>query len=311
VTLAKISVVLPTFNEEDNVTELCTRLANITADLNHDFEFIFIDNASTDHTVQRLEYLSMRDKRIKVIVNATNFGHIRSPFYGLLQSKGDLAILMASDLQDPPEKIPELIEKWKAGFKVVLLVKASTDEGKLFSTIRKTFYRLIGGLSETKLVRNSTGSGAFDREVVDQLRSLNDPYPYFRGLVVELGFQVATVNFHQPMRVNGKTKNNLSTLIDIGLLGLVTHSSGISRMITLFGFATAALGFLVGLAYLIAKLVFWNSFDLGQAPILIGIFLFGSVQIFLLGLVGEYLLSIQRRLRKMPLVIEDRRLNFD
>ena len=309
--LKKVSVVCPTFNESENIDELYSRLVNEASKHPHSFEFVFIDNASTDETVVKLESLARGDARLKIIVNETNFGHIRSPFHGILQTDSDATILIAADLQDPPELISDLIDQWSRGYKVVLLTRESSDEGFPIRQIRSTFYSLMRRISDVPLIPNSTGSGLFDRAVVEILRGLREPYPYFRGLVVELGFKVGTVAFHQPLRTRGKTKNNLYTLLDLSLAGFVTHSSVGPRLMTLLGFSTAAIGVFVGLTYLIAKLLFWDSFQLGQAPVLIGIFLFGSIQVFLMGIVGEYLSAIQRRLRDLPLVVEKRRINFE
>lgn len=305
-----VSVVAPTFNEEGNVEELLSRLSKVSKQINHDFEFIIIDNASTDSTAKKVELLSEKDSRVRLIVNATNFGHLRSPYHGLLQARGDAVILIASDLQDPPEKVQELVGEWERGGKVVLLVRKSTEESGPIVLLRRAFYSILGKLSSGFLIPNSTGSGLFDREVVEELRKLDDPYPFLRGLVVELGFPVRTVPFRQSLRKAGKTKNNLSTLFDLAMLGLISHSTRGARLITVIGMISSMVGFGIGLFYLVTKLLFWEEFDLGQAPMLIGIFFFGSLQVFLIGILAEYLGSIQRRLKRMPLVIEDRRVNF-
>ena len=257
-----------------------------------------------------LRRLASKDKRVKLILNATNFGHIRSPYYGLLQTNSDASVLLASDLQDPPEIITSLVEEWEKGAPIVLAVKSSSDESWPWRALRRVFYKVMSKFAQAPLVRNATGAGLFDRKVIDHLKLLEDPYPYFRGLVAELGFPVATVEFHQPLRHSGKTKNNWITLYDIAILGLTTHGGAAIRLISLFGFLVAILSFFASLIYFVAKLLFWESFELGLAPLILGVFFFGSVQVFLLGILGEYLSSIQRRIRKLPLVIEAERVNF-
>ena len=308
--MKKISIVSPTYNEEGNVELLFQRISDVMAVQNLDYEIIFIDNASTDNTVGILRRLASKDKRVKLILNATNFGHIRSPYYGLLQTNSDASVLLASDLQDPPEIIASLVEEWEKGAPIVLAVKSSSDESWPWRALRRVFYKVMSKFAQAPLVRNATGAGLFDRKVIDHLKLLEDPYPYFRGLVAELGFPVATVEFHQPLRHSGKTKNNWITLYDIAILGLTTHGGAAIRLISLFGFFVAILSFFASLIYFVAKLLFWESFELGLAPLILGVFFFGSVQVFLLGILGEYLSSIQRRIRKLPLVIEAERVNF-
>jgi glycosyltransferase involved in cell wall biosynthesis len=261
-------------------------------------------------TVSRLRKLAEADKRVKLILNARNFGHIRSPYYGLLQATGNAVILIASDLQDPPEMIDSLIESWNEGNKIVLAVKSSTDESWIWRVVRRTYYKFVTKISNEPLVRNATGAGLFDESVIKELKKLNEPYPYFRGLVTELGFRVKTIEFHQPKRQSGKTKNNFFTLYDIALLGITTSGGAPIRLISLAGFAVAVLSLVIAIGYLIAKLLFWDSFEFGFAPLILGVFFFGSFQIFLIGLLGEYLANIQRRIRNLPLVIEDERVNF-
>jgi glycosyltransferase involved in cell wall biosynthesis len=308
--MKKISIVSPTFNEEGNVELLYQRINEVMAVQTLDYEIIFIDNDSTDNTVSILRGLASRDKRVKLILNATNFGHIRSPYYGLLQTNSDASVLIASDLQDPPELLGSLIEEWERGAPIVLAVKSSSDESWPWRMFRRVFYKAMSKLAQAPLVRNATGAGLFDKKVIDQLKLLEDPYPYFRGLVTELGFPVATVEFHQTLRHSGKTKNNWITLYDIAILGLTTYGGAAIRLISLFGFFVAILSFFASLIYFVAKLLFWDSFELGLAPLILAVFFFGSVQIVILGLLGEYLSNIQRRIRKLPLVIEAERVNF-
>lgn len=305
-----ISIVTPCYNEEDNIDELYRRIADVMANLPYDYEHIFIDNCSTDSTVCRIKAKLAADKRIKLIVNARNFGHIRSPYYGILQSSGDACVLIASDLQDPPEMIAEFINKWEQGYKTVLAVKPESEESSFVFAFRKLYYRLISRISEVPLVQNATGAGLFDKVVVDILRNIQDPYPYFRGLLCEIGFPIATVPFKQPRRQRGVTSNNFYTLYDIAMLGITNHSKMPLRLMAMGGFLLSFLSLLVALFFLVAKLLFWNSFQLGTSPILIGIFFFGAIQAFFIGVLGEYIGSIHTQVRNMPLVVELERINF-
>jgi glycosyltransferase involved in cell wall biosynthesis len=307
----KISVVCGAFNEEANVLELYERIVGAFKDLDYLFEIIVIDNASTDRTVENLREIARDDKRLKVIVNATNFGHVRSPYYALLQATGDAVVFMASDLQDPPELIPDYLKMWESGSKIVLAVKTQSSENWVMKSLRSFYYRLLSLVSNESMVPNATGAGLFDQRVIRTLRALEDPLPYFRGLVTQLGFKVDTLEFHQPARKGGTTKNNFATLFDLALLGFVNYSKAPLRLLTAAGFVTSLVSVGVAITYLILKLMYWDSFDLGLAPLVIGVFFFGAVQIFALGLIGELLVSVQQRVRKMPLVIESERINFD
>jgi glycosyltransferase involved in cell wall biosynthesis len=306
-----ISVATGCHDEEDNVRTLYEEVKKVFADLpGYEFELIFIDNASQDRTVAILKEIAAQDKRVKVIVNARNFGHIRSGYHATLQARGDAVVGMASDLQDPPELIKEFVAKWEQGYKAVMAVKSKSEESPIIFAIRKAYYRLLRRLSDVDLVENATGFGLYDRQVFDILRKLDDPYPYFRGQIAEIGFEVARVDFTQPRRKRGVTKNNFYTLFDMALLGMTSHSKVPLRLATMLGFASAALSLLVALFYLVYKLLFWNSFELGLAPLVVGIFFFSSVQLFFLGIVGEYVGSIHTYVRHMPLVIEKERINF-
>jgi glycosyltransferase involved in cell wall biosynthesis len=307
-----ISIVLPCYNEEENIDLLYQRLQEITAaQAQYQFEFIFIDNCSQDQTPLMLKALAAKDPRVKVIINARNFGHIRSPYYAMLQSTGDATILMATDLQDPPEMIPEFLKKWEEGFKVVAAIKPVSQESKIMFQIRKWYYRFVTRISEAKLIQNFTGFGLYDKKVMDALRKLDDPYPYFRGLISELGFKVAEVPFNQPRRIRGITKNNFYTLSDIAMLGITSHSKVPLRLATIFGFGLSILSFGLSIVFLILKLLFWKYFSMGVAPILIGLFFFSSVQLFFIGMLGEYIMAIHTQVLKRPLVVEDERVNFD
>ena len=307
-----ISIVTPCFNEEENVGELVQQIRETFARelTQFDYEHILIDNASTDRTVPILRAICAQDPRVKLIVNVRNFGHIRSPFHGLLQAQGDAVILMASDFQDPIELIPQFIGKWEEGFKVVKAVKTQSRESPTMFAIRKLYYSVIGRLSDIKLTKNYTGTGLYDHAVIQTLRQIRDPYPYFRGLIADLGYESATIYFHQPARLRGITKNNFYTLYDIAMLGITNHSKVPLRLATLSGFALGTVSLLVALGYLVAKLVFWDTFVFGTAPLLIGIFFFSSVQLFFIGILGEYIGSIHTQVLNRPLVIEKERINF-
>jgi glycosyltransferase involved in cell wall biosynthesis len=310
--MALITVLAPCYNEEGNVTELYTQVRAVFEKLpQHSLEFVFIDNCSTDGTVSELRGLAAKDRAVKVIVNVRNFGHVRSPHHGLLQCRGDAVILMASDLQDPPTLIPELVAKWEEGFKVVAAVKRTTDEGNLYRFLRATFYALIHRISDVRPIQNFTGFGLYDQVVIEALRKIDDPQPYFRGLISEIGYPPALVPFDKPRRVRGITKNNFFTLYDLAILGIVKHSVAPLRLATFVGFLMSGLSLLVSFGYLVAKLAFWDRFSLGTAPILIGFFFFASVQLFFIGILGEYINSIHIHVRKLPLVVERERINWD
>ena len=307
----KISVCTPTYNEKENILKLYSEIKKIFEDNNLEYEHVVIDNNSDDGTIDILKDICKKDKNFKVIINQKNYGHIRSPFYGLLQTNGDATILMSSDFQDPVELIPKYIEKWKSGEKIVLGKKATSDETKIFFSLRNLYYKFLNLLSEDDLTLNTTGSGIFDKEVIEELKKIKDPYPYFRGLITELGYKISFINFNQPKRMAGKTKNNIFTLYDIAMLGLVKHSRKPLRFMVLVGFFSSFICFLTGLIYLFYKIIFWNSFSVGIAPIVIGLFLIASIQITLLGLVGEYIGVILLNQKKTPLVVEKERINFN
>ena len=309
--MTKISIVTPTYNEEQNIKILCEDIKKEFEKIDLEYEHIIIDNASTDNTIKILEEICSKDKKVKVIVNSKNYGHIRSPFYGLLQTNSDATILMASDFQDPIDLIPKYIEEWKKGKKIVLGQKTSSEENRVKYSLRNIFYSFLNKISDFELPNNTTGAGIFDKSVIEKLKKINDPYPYFRGLIAELGEEITTIEFKQPLRKSGTTKNDIFTLYDIGMLGIVKHSRKPLRFMTLIGFIASMLSLLVGLIYLVYKLIFWDSFSLGIAPIVIGIFVVSSIQITLLGLVGEYIGIILLHQRNMPLVIENKRINFD
>lgn len=307
----KISIVTPTFNEVENIDKIYFEIKNKFKEISCNYEHIIIDNNSTDGTINKIKELAKEDTNLKIIINAKNYGHIRSPFYGLLQTNSDATILMASDFQDPIDLIPKYIEEWQKGKKIVLGEKTSSDENMIKYSARTLFYNFLNKISEFELPINTTGSGIFDRTVIEKLKRIQDPYPYFRGLITELGEDISTIKFKQPKRNSGFTKNNLFTLYDIGMLGIVKHSRKPLRLMTLIGFLASMISLLVGITYLFYKLLFWDSFTVGIAPIVIGIFVVSSIQITLLGLVGEYIGIILLHQRNMPLVVEKERINFD
>jgi polyisoprenyl-phosphate glycosyltransferase len=306
-----VTVLTPCYNEADNVQTLYERVRAVFQPLDeYSYEHLFIDNASTDGTVSRLREIASRDKRVKVIVNTRNFGHIRSPYHALLQCRGDAVIGMAADLQDPPELIPAFLEKWREGYKVVLGVKSASDESTLMFAIRRWGYGVIDRLSEVPQVRNTTGFGLYDKAFVSVLRRLPDPYPYFRGIVAELGFRYATVPYTQPKRTRGITKNSLYTLYDLGVQGIVNHSKIPLRLATILGFCSSVVSLVAALVYFVMKMLFWYNLPIGIAPLIIGLFCVASVQLFFLGVLGEYVGQIYTQVRNRPLVVEQERINF-
>ena len=307
-----ISVVSGCYNEEENVRECYERVKKVFEEMGrYRYEHIFIDNASKDGTVDILRQIAARDKNVKVIVNARNFGHIRSPYHAMLRARGDAVISVVSDLQDPPDLIKDFLKKWEEGFLVVIAVKVNSDESPLFFAVRKLYYEVVSRLAEIELNKNTTGFGLYDRRFIEIVAEIDDPYPYFRGLVSEIGFPVARIPYHQPVRRRGITSNNFYRLYDIAMLGITNHSKVPLRLATMLGFAVSFLSFLIALGYLVFKLLFWNSFSLGLAPLVIGLFFFGSVQLFFIGILGEYIGAIHTQVQKRPLVVELERINFE
>jgi glycosyltransferase involved in cell wall biosynthesis len=305
-----ISIVTPCYNEQDNLEELCLRIRATMKHLEYEYEHIVIDNASTDQSVGVLRELAKEDKHLKIIVNTRNFGHIRSPYYGLLQANGDAVIILASDLQDPPERIADFIQKWEEGFKVAIGVKTKSHESGMFYFFRTLYYRMLRNLSDVELIEHYTGFGLYDKQVIQIVREINDPYPYFRGLIADIGFPIARIEFTQPRRKRGMSKSNFYTLYDMAMLGMTGYTKIPLRIAAMFGFLSAVVSFIVGMIYLIYKLIFWFEFQVGAAPIVIGLFFLGSIQLFFLGIVGEYIGAIYTQVMKRPLVIEKERINF-
>lgn len=311
-TKVRISIVTPCYNEEGNVEELyqrvCAVIENIPA---YDFVLLFIDNQSTDNTVDKIKQLAAVDKRVRLIVNTRNFGHIRSPYHGILNGGGAATIYLASDLQDPPELIPEFIRYWEEGFKVVYAAKPVINASPMYAFLRKTYYRILDMVSAAPLVKNITGFGIYDREVIDRVREIADPFPYLRGLICELGFSTKLIMYEEPRRKRGVSKSNIYSLYDIAMLGLVSHSKVPLRVAAFAGFVIGLLSLASAFLYAILKVIFWNTFPLGVAPLIIAIFfLFGMMFLFI-GLLGEYVASIHTYVQRRPVVIEKERVNFD
>jgi glycosyltransferase involved in cell wall biosynthesis len=300
-----VGLVLPCYNEEGNVEELYERLAMVFESLpQYTVEMLFIDNASTDGTVEKIKKLIARDPRVKLIVNARNFGHIRSPFHGMMESAGDCVIVMSTDLQDPPELIPQFLEHWDRGASMVLGKKKSSAESPAFFMLRSVYYRFARAMAEVPLLEHVTGFGLYDRRVVEIMRDFADPYPYGRGMIAEIGLPYVMIPYDQPLRKRGITKNNFYTLFDLALLGITSHSKVPLRVATVAGFVLSGLALIVALAFLVLKLTFWYALPAGYAPAVIGVFFLGSVQIFLIGLLGEYVGAVLTQVRQRPLVVE-------
>ena len=308
-----ISIVTPTYNEDQNIEKLVLEIKKIMNSLSskYDYEHIVIDNKSTDNTINILKKITKKNKNLKVIINSRNFGHIRSPFYGLLQSKGDASIFLNADFQDPPELIPDYIKSWEKGHKITLGQKTKTNEFFIMKYLKRFFYKTLNAISKVNLPLYVTGFGIYDKKIIELLKKINDPYPYLRGLVAELEGEINLIQFEQPKRLRGKTKNNFFTLYDYVMLGLVKHSSAPLRFAIFLGFISSFLSFISAIIYFLYKLTHWESFDVGIGPLVIGMFFFFSLTIFLIGLIGEYILSILSYSQNLPLVVEKERINFE
>ena len=310
--MSLISVVTPCYNEEGNIEEIYRQVKSVFEKLGkYSYEHIFIDNASKDNTGQILKDIAKKDKNVKIIVNAKNFGILRSGNYGFLQAYGDAVITIVADLQDPPSMIEDFINKWEEGYKIVIAVKKKSREAPLMFWIRRFYYNLISRISEMEHIKNFTGFGLYDKSFVDVLRKLEDPYPYFRGLVAELGQDRFEFEYEQPARKKGKTKNNFYVLYDTAMLGITNQSKVPLRLAAMLGFALAFLNIVIAFFYFIYKLLYWDNFSVGMAPLVIGLFFFSSVQLFFIGILGEYLGAIHTQVLKRPLVVEKERINFD
>jgi glycosyltransferase involved in cell wall biosynthesis len=307
-----ISVVSGCYNEEDNVRECYEQVRKVFADMGrYRYEHIFIDNASRDRTVSILREIAAKDKNVKVIINARNFGHIRSGYHAMLQARGDAVISLVSDLQDPPGLIKEFVKKWEEGYLIVIAVKRNSEESPLFFAVRKLYYEVVARLAEIEVNKNTTGFGLYDRRFMDILNEINDPYPYFRGLVSEIGFPSAKILYDQPVRKRGITSNNFYRLYDMAVLGITNHSKVPLRLATMLGFTVSIVSLFVAIGYVIMKLLYWQDYSLGLVPLIAGLFFLGSVQLFFIGVLGEYIGAIHTQVLKRPHVVELERINFE
>ena len=307
-----ITIVVPTYNEELNIQNIYERVTKLfqTQLQEYEMELLFIDNASKDSTRKLIEELAQKDKRVQAIFNATNFGFSKSSFYGLSQAEGDAAVLMYADMQDPPEVIPKMVEEWEKGHKIVVGIKSKSKENKIMYFVRSIYYKLLAKISETEHIEHFDGFGLYDASFVKELRKLNDPLPYLRGLVAEIGYERAEVEYEQNRREKGKTSFNFMRYYDVAMLGLTSSSKAVLRMATFLGMGLSAICFLLAIVTLILKLTDLNYFDVGTAAIITGIFFVGGVQIFFLGFLGEYIANINIRTMQHPVVVEDRRINM-
>lgn len=310
--MKKISMLVPTYNEEENVVPLSEELVKLFDNelRNYDYEIIFIDNDSKDKTRELLTLICSQNKKIKAIFNARNFGQNNSPYYGLCQTTGDCAILLCADFQDPLEMIPKFIKEWENGYKIVSGIKVTSLENKFMYMLRSFYYRLVKKMSDVEQIEHFTGFGLYDKSFLDVMRELGDPSPFLRGVVAELGFKRTTIAYQQNKRRAGKTSNNLYRLYDVAMLSFTSYTKIGLRLATFIGFICSALSLVIAFIYLILKLIFWDEFPMGMAPVLIGMFLLGAIQIFFIGFLGEYILAMNIRLMNRPLVIEEKRINF-
>ncbi|WP_270815447.1 glycosyltransferase family 2 protein [Hungatella effluvii] len=310
--MKKISVLIPCYNEEENVVPISEAvIKTLQKDLpEYDYELVFIDNDSQDHTRSLIRQLCDENPKIKAIFNARNFGQFNSPYYGMLQITGDCVIEMVADFQDPVELIPQYVHEWEKGYKIVIGIKTSSRENRLMYWLRGCYYKMMKKLSDVEQIEQFTGSGLYDRDFIEVLRNLDDPTPFLRGIVAELGFKIKQIPYEQPKRRAGETKNHFYQLYDAAMLSITSYTKAGLRLATIFGSICSLISMVVAVVYLVMKLMYWDRFPAGMAPVLIGMCFLGSVQIFFIGLMGEYILSINARVMKRPLVIEEERLNF-
>ena len=310
--MKKISVLFPCYNEEEKVVPISEAvIKTLQKDLpEYDYELVFIDNDSQDHTRSLIRQLCDENPKIKAIFNARNFGQFNSPYYGMLQITGDCVIEMVADFQDPVELIPQYVHEWEKGYKIVIGIKTSSKENRLMYWLRGCYYKMMKKLSDVEQIEQFTGSGLYDRDFIEVLRNLDDPTPFLRGIVAELGFKIKQIPYEQPKRRAGETKNHFYQLYDAAMLSITSYTKAGLRLATIFGSICSLISMVVAVVYLVMKLMYWDRFPAGMAPVLIGMCFLGSVQIFFIGLMGEYILSINARVMKRPLVIEEERLNF-
>ena len=307
--MKKISVLIPCYNEAENVGPISRAVTEILEKElpQYDYELVFIDNDSTDGTRDIIRGLCADNPRI----NARNFGQFNSPYYGMLQVTGDCVIEMVADFQDPVEMIPKYIHEWEKGYKIVIGIKTSSKENRLMYWLRSCYYKTIKKLSDVEQIEHFTGSGLYDREFIEVLRNLDDPTPFLRGIVAELGYRRKEIPYEQPRRRAGKTHNNFYRLYDAAMLSVTSYTKAGLRLATIFGSICAVVSMLIAMVYLVMKLIWWDRFPAGMAPMLIGMLFLGSVQLFFIGFLGEYIMSINQRVMKRPLVIEEERINFN
>ena len=307
-----ISIVIPCYNEEENVVPISQAVVEQFKNelKEYNYEIVFIDNNSTDNTRELLREICSKDKNIKAIFNAKNFGQFNSPYYGLLQSTGECTILLCCDFQDPVELLPEMVRSWEEGNKIVVMQKTHSEENKLVYFFRSCYYKLIYTFSEVEQIEHFTGFGLYDKTFVNVLRKLGDPTPFLRGIVAELGYKIKIIPYTQKKRRGGVTKNNFFTLYDAAMLSITSYTKIGLRAATFMGFGIATLSFIIGIIYLILKLVYWDRFVAGTAPVVVGMFFLGAVVLIFLGILGEYIMTMNRRIMNRPLVIEEERINF-
>lgn len=311
--MKKISIMIPCYNEEENVVPISEAVVRELTDSlpEYDYEILFIDNDSKDNTRPLLREICKNNPKIKAIFNVKNFGQFNSPYYGMLQTTGDCTICMCCDFQDPVEMIPKLVHEWENGYKIVCAIKTTSKENKIMRFLRTCYYKLIRKMSDVEQIEHFTGFGLYDKSFIEVLRNLKDPSPFLRGIVAELGYRRKDIPYEQAKRRAGKTHNNFYTLYDAAMLSFTSYTKIGLRLATFCGIGVGFVSFLVGMVYLILKLIMWDNFPMGMAPVLIGMCFLGSVQLFFIGLLGEYVLNINTRVMNKPLVIEEERLNFD
>ncbi len=311
--MKKISILIPCYNEVENVGLMSETVINVLNEAlpKYDYELLFIDNCSQDGTREELERICSRNKKIKAIFNVTNFGQFNSPFYGMCQTTGDCTISMCCDFQDPVEMIPKFVSEWEKGYKIVSGIKTASKENGFIYFLRTMYYKVIKNMSSVEMIEHFTGFGLYDKTFIELIRELDDPIPFLRGIVAEYGFKRKDLEYEQAKRRAGKTKNNIYTLYDAAMLSITSYTKVGLRLATILGFVSSGISLLIGMIYLIFKLIHWEDFQAGYAPMVIGIFVIGSLQLFFIGLLGEYILNINTRVINRPLVVEEKRINFD
>ena len=306
---------VPCYNETENVIPISDAIVKLMTEqlAQYDYELLFIDNHSTDGTREKLEQICEKNKKIKAIFNTTNFGQFNSPFHGMCETTGDCTITMCCDFQDPVELIPVFVKKWEEGHRIVSGIKTSSKENGFIYFLRTIYYKMIKNMSSVQMLEHFTGFGLYDKSFIHLLRQLDDSIPFIRGMVAEYGagFNLVEVEYEQPQRRAGKTHNNFYSLYDAAMLSFTSYTKIGLRLATFLGFFCSAVSIVVAVIYLVLKLLYWNSFPAGIVPLTIGVFLLGGVQLFFIGFIGEYILNINTRVIHRPIVVEERRINFD